>query len=142
VAKRKHTRYDDKFRASALLILEAAGYPHKKGALTQASKTTGVPLTTLKGWAKHKENPPPTEIRNEKEFELISWIQNEIKAVAGRVEETRQDASYRELMVSLGILIDKNQILTGKPTEISNIKIDGLERAANAIWNDEPDSGD
>lgn len=56
-AKRK--RFNDDFRASAVLMLEATGYPEKKGGLTQVSTHLGVPLSTLRGWFTAERNPPP-----------------------------------------------------------------------------------
>lgn len=40
-------KYDDEFRASAVLMLEAAGYPDTEGALARVSELLGVPARIL-----------------------------------------------------------------------------------------------
>jgi transposase-like protein len=47
---RQRRRYNDDFRASATLMLEAAGYPGRDGALSQVSGHLSVPRSTLRGW--------------------------------------------------------------------------------------------
>lgn len=127
--------YDDKFRASAVVMLEAAGYPGKKGALERTAKHLGVPAMTLSRWAKGSNNPPPNEIVTEKKGELIDWINGELEAVFGVLPSKRTEASYRDLMTGVGILIDKRQLLTGKPTESIEYKDTGLtdEERTNRI---------
>jgi len=115
MTKRQH--YDDKFRASAVVMLEAAGYPDAKGALARTAKRVGVPSPTLHRWVREKNNPPPSELVSEKKGELIDWINLELEAVFGVMPGKRNDASYRDLMTGVGILVDKRQLLSGKPTE-------------------------
>ena len=108
-------RYDDKFRANAVVMLEAAGYP-KTGALSQVSQHLNVPLNTLKGWATAASNPVPTDVRTEKRKELSELLRKEIDAALGEMNNARQDASYRDLGTVAGILIDKLQLINNKPT--------------------------
>jgi transposase-like protein len=115
MAKRK--RYDDKFRANAVLLLEAAGYPDTKGALTRVANNVGVPAMTISRWYKRANNPPPNEIVNEKRPELIDLIRKEIYKVLDTLPKERDDADYRTLVTGLAILIDKLQLLEGKATE-------------------------
>lgn len=131
---RPRKRYDDKFRASAVIMLEAAGYPDKKGALTQVSNHTGVPLSTLRGWYDGSRNPPPSELRHEKKGELIDWINRELEGIFGDLPDRRQDASYKDLIIGVGVLTEKRQLLSGKPTQIID-DIDNEERTRriNAI---------
>ena len=114
---RKRTSYTDDFRASAVLMLEAAGYPDKKGALDRVSSHLGVPHNTLSGWANRKNNPPPSELRQIKKDDLISAIRDEIFAAIRQAENVRPDAAYRDLITGVGILTDKLQMLSGQPTE-------------------------
>jgi transposase-like protein len=116
VAKRK--RYDDKFRASAVVILEAAGYPEVKGALVRVANNLGVPHATLSRWINQKRNPAPPELVQEKKVDLKELLEKEINGILGDMPSARVDASYRDLGVVAGILFDKLQLLKGKPTEI------------------------
>lgn len=115
----KRKSYDDKFRASAVVMLEAAGYPNEKGALTKTAAHIGVPARTLSRWFNGEQNPPPDQTVNEKRDELSVLLDTEIRAILGDMPEARKDASYRDLGTVAGILIDKIQLITGKPTSRS-----------------------
>lgn len=116
-------RYDDNFRASAVVALQAAGYPETKGALAQIAKKLDVPVNTLKGWFTGKNNPPSAELRTEKKGELVEWITTELKAIFGTMNNVRDSASYKDLATAAGILIDKKQLLSGEPTSSEKQRI-------------------
>jgi len=97
-------------------MLEAAGYPDQKGALARVAANLSMPPSTLQGWINGHRNPPPTELRCEKKADVIEFIKGEIPQVFRELGDARQDASYRDLMVGLGILVDKWQLLAGGPT--------------------------
>ena len=113
---RQRRRYDDKFRASAVVMLEATGYPEIEGGLSQTAKHLGVPLSTLKGWFKLEHNPPPAQLRNEKKQDLVIELENVayllVKAMPGKIDE----ASLQQIATSMAIAIDKMQLLKGQPT--------------------------
>jgi transposase-like protein len=115
MAKRK--RYDDKFRASAVLMLEAAGYPDKPGALTSVAANLKMPHQTLSRWARETQNPAPPELVQEKRFDLIEALRSEVQAALGEMKNARPEADYRALTTAVGIMVDKLQLLEGKPTE-------------------------
>lgn len=117
MAKRK--RYSDKFRASAVVMLEGAGYPDEKGALTRISEHLSVPQATLHRWFHEKQNPPPSELVNEKKDELANLLDAEIRNALMEMNTARETATYRDLGTVLGILVDKKQLITGKPTSRS-----------------------
>ncbi len=126
---KQRRRYDDEFRASAVLMLEAAGYPKREGALSQVAGHLNVPLSTLRGWFIGTRNPPPAKLRNEKRFDLREAIRDELAGIFPAMADRRQDATYRELATAAGILIDKDQLLDGKPTWRGEV-IDLLRRGA------------
>ena len=117
MAKKRKPRYDDKFRASAVVMLEAAGYPERRGALTQVARHLGMHRETLRRWHTAQRNPPPREVVTEKAGDLAALLRQEAEAIFGEMDDARQDAQYRDLAVALGIVIDKLQLLEGKPTE-------------------------
>lgn len=114
VAKRNN--YDDKFRASAVVMLQAAGYPNEKGALTRIANHLHIPARTLSRWFNGEQNPPPDQTVNEKKGELTDWMRSEIYAALKEMSAARQEASYRDLGTVVGILTDKMQLLSGEPT--------------------------
>lgn len=117
----KRKRYTDDFRASAVLMLEAAGYPEQRGALTSVAERVRVPARTLSRWFNKEQNPAPDNLVTEKKFDLIQAIRDEIQHAIGDMPEARPDASYRDLTTSVAILIDKLQLLEGKPTERTEV---------------------
>jgi len=119
-----YKRYDDEFRASAVLMLEAAGYPNRKGALSQVAAHLGVPLSTLREWFTGAHNPPPAKVRNEKKRDFVIDLQNLLGLhidAAGRVVEDSGD--LRAIVTGIGIIVDKIQLLTGNPTERQEVNV-------------------
>ena len=116
-------RYTDKFRATAVVMLDAQGYPEKEGALSKVAKHLDVPLSTLRGWWTAEHNPPPADIRNEKRGDLAALIKNEVEEVLNTMPDKRIEADYRALATALGIMVDKLQLLTGQPTETNDTRI-------------------
>lgn len=112
---RKKRRYDDQFRANAVIMVQAQGYPENKGAIEKVAAHLKVPPSTLRGWCNGHSNPPPADIRLEKKADLLSCIKAELGAVFNEMGRARPDASYRDLMVAAGILTDKWQLLEGEP---------------------------
>ena len=110
-------RYSDEERANAVLMLEAAGYPKTEGALSRVARRLSIPHQTLSRWGRRAQNPPPHKLVQEKKFDLIQAIRDEVQAVLGDMPDARQDADYRALTTALGIMVDKLQLLTGEPTE-------------------------
>jgi len=124
----KRKRYTDDFRASAVLMLEAAGYPDRDGSLTAVSNRLNVPMSTLRRWFLGTSNPPPANIGNEKRFDMRQAIQDELAEIFKEMGNARQEATYRDLGWVAGVLFDKRQILDGQPTwrvEIVNMLKDG-----------------
>jgi hypothetical protein len=116
-------------------MLEAQGYPDKKGALSSVSAHLNVPLSTLRGWYSTQHNPPPTEIRDEKKGDLVALIKTELEAAFSELPNARSGAGYKDIGTVIGILVDKLQLLEGNPTERTEI-VDGnsaRERIRGAI---------
>jgi hypothetical protein len=116
-------RYDDKYRASAVVMLEAAGFPDRKGALSHVSRHLGVPIPTLKRWATGAQNPAPNDLVTKNRIELGDLLDSEIAAAFEAAKEVRSEASYRDLMTGIGILVDKRQLLRGEPTQTTNQRV-------------------
>jgi len=131
---RPRRRYDDKFRANAIVFLEAAGYPDKKGALEQVSKQLNCPHPTLHRWFQAKNNPPPSELVQEKREDLKELLEKELRAIFKEMPDARGDAGYRDLGTVAGILFDKKQLLEGKPTEITqDVTLTDAERSERVV---------
>lgn len=119
MAQRK--RYDDKFRASAVVMLQAAGYTgdenSKKGSLQQVADALGVQPRVLSRWFTGENNPPPDDVVSEKRQDLRDMLRAEIEAALKALPAAREAASYRDIGTVAAILIDKLQLLEGKATD-------------------------
>ncbi len=120
-AQRKRPSYDDKFRASAVVMLRSQGYPDAPGALTFVAKHLKVPAMTLSRWYRKTQNPPPNELVTEKKADLRTLYENEIYAIMKVLPDKRDDASYGTLASAQGIFFDKIRLLDGLPTEIIGV---------------------
>jgi len=122
-AKRKRKIYDDNFRADTVLMLEAAGYPNQKGALTAVAKKVKAPPRTISRWFNKENNPPPDRLVKEKRGELVERLEDMahmlLDAMGVDIDENGVDAV--RAAVAMGITIDKWQLLKGEPTGIVKI---------------------
>lgn len=95
-----------------------------------------MPNTTLHGWYNATRNPPPSDVRTEKRREIADIIRSEIYAAFEAAPDARPDASYRDLITGAAILVDKLQLLEGKPTDIVENRdspLDKLRSRLNSI---------
>lgn len=114
----KQTRFTDEFRAKAVALAIAAGYPNTKGALTRVAGDLKISHQVLRNWIVGVQNAPPQGLLQEKKVELRDLIQKELADIMARLPEKRGEASYRELGTVFGIMFDKLQLLDELPTQI------------------------
>lgn len=126
----KRRRYDDEFRASAVLMLEAAGYPGCKGALTRVADHLSVPESTLRGWFSGRRNAPPAKVREIKKRDFVADLQHLLGLhIDAATRVVGNSGDLRAIDTGIGILVDKIQLLNGQPTWRVEI-IDLLRRGA------------
>lgn len=129
--KSKRKTYTDDFRANTVLMLEAAGYPDQKGALTAVAKKVKAPPRTISRWFNKEQNPPPDRLVKEKRGELVERLDDMahmlLDAMGIDIQENGVDAV--RAATALGIVFDKLQLLSGKPTDITEVNVtDDRER--------------
>ena len=120
MAKRKWTDYSDEDKASAVLMLEAAGYPDRKGAMSQVVRELGVPESTLRSWAKNEHGAPPAKVRDRKKGELIESLNEVATKLIAHLGDIADTGDVRETATAAGIVIDKLQLLRGDSTANTN----------------------
>ena len=111
------SQYSAQFKAKALTVIAACD-----GNLTEASRMTGVPCTTLSDWV-HERRGIDDEVRrmrDEKKRDLADMSEELARTVWGDLMEAakRGKASYGHLNAAFGTAIDKAQLLRGKATVI------------------------
>jgi len=128
-------RYTDKFRASAVVMLEAAGYApgENNGALQRVSDHLKVPASTLSGWFSERRNAPPPELVLETREQLSDVIRAEVAAIFREMPKARGEADYRTLATAAGILVDKLQLLRGEPTDRHKIVVEYVAMDFNEV---------
>jgi len=92
------------------------------------SKKLGVPRTTLRRWFTGSNNPPPPELVQEKKRDLLRDLTELLFLHIDEATKTIKDAEHNHIMTGIGILFDKLQLLSGKPTwrvEIVSLLQDG-----------------
>lgn len=114
--KRKWTEYSDSDKEAALNMLYLAGYPKRKGALSQTEKETGVPATTLLSW--HKKAINGSKVRSVKKGEIVAKLNSIMDVLADHLLSIADTGDIRETAVAFGIVADKLQLLNEDPTQI------------------------
>ena len=106
-------RYSDEDKATALTVLAA-----NNGDLRKTSRDTGVPFSTLRKWANNQGvNQSVITKGITKKKELSAELEDLAYKIVGVMPDKLDSASLQQLATSLGITIDKMQLLQGKPTE-------------------------
>ena len=116
-------RYSDDYRASAVLMVQAEGYPAKKGAVKRVADHLGIEERTLRRWVTGASNPPPDNVVHVKRLDLRKAITDELRGIFDELGKAREDASYRDLATAAGIFFDKLQLLNGNPTANTNQRV-------------------
>ena len=108
------SRYSDADRAAALAALDANG-----GNLAGTARQLGMPRKTLAEWAAGRTPPGMADLRQQKRGDLATELEGIayklVEAMPGKIE----GANLQQLATSLGIAVDKVQLLKGKPTSIT-----------------------
>ncbi len=115
--KRTYNRYDDEFRASAVIMLQVEGYPNRKGALQRVATQTGVSHTVLRDWFHRNHNPPPSEVLQQRKKELNEMLKDLAYRLIDAIPGKLKDASAATVATTLGIVVDKMLLLEKQPTE-------------------------
>ncbi len=113
----KNRRYSDEERAAAVAAM--AAYP----SVNQAAKSLGIPRATLESWAKGIIHPEAARDSASKKGPLADAVEAIARQIADALPGKVPDADLKDAAVAFGVLVDKMQILRGKPTEIT--KTDG-----------------
>lgn len=117
---KKRRRYTDEERASLVAMLTSEGYPDKKGALQKVATYAQVPHPTLHRWFTEKNNPPPSELVQEKKKDLADLFEDAARKYLERaVSEDAVDGTFgKDAVIAAATATDKMRLLRGLPTEI------------------------
>ena len=122
-------RYSDEYRASAVIMLQAAGYPERRGALMETANHLGVSHSLIRRWYQHAQNPPPSKMVQIKNEDIVRMLKEQLQRAVQEAPNALPDAPYFDIMRSIGILIDKLQLLEGEATERLVIQLSDSDRS-------------
>lgn len=112
--------YTDEQKAEALAVLKA-----NAGNITRTAQHTGIPRKTLAEWSKGNHvSAQAEEMIEEKVDELADKLEKIAHMITDSMPEKIERAGLRDASVSLGVVIDKRNLLIGKPTSISENRTD------------------
>jgi transposase-like protein len=107
--------YSDEDKATALAALKANG-----DNVERTARDCGIPPSTLRRWRAEPDRAAPAKLREEKRGTLSEALGALAWQLIGAIPKKIADASLQHTTVSLGIVIDKMQLLEGKPTSITD----------------------
>lgn len=119
-------KYSDEDKATALAALDANG-----GNVKRTATELEIPRITLLGWADGRGvHPVVSELQQEKRGALAERLEEIAHKIVDILPDKLQDATLQQCATSLGIIVDKRQLLMGKPTGIvDDASLTDLERA-------------
>lgn len=105
-------RYSDEERANALAALTANG-----GSVPITATRLGIPYRTLKHWA--DGDVQAAKLGNDKKEDLVAALRGLAWLILDMLPSKLKRADARSAAITLGIALDKAQLLSGQPTNIT-----------------------
>lgn len=108
-------QYSDEDKANALLALEANG-----GNLKRTATQLKIPMSSLRDWRENRGTPPSVlEIREEKRGPLAERLEDIAHKIVDGMPNAIAGANLQQQAMAVAIMVDKAQLLQGKPTGIN-----------------------
>lgn len=105
-------KYSDRDKATALAALDA-----NNGNVYKTAKQLGISRSTLQEWARGRVNKDVPELRQEEKKNLADRLEEVAHQILDELPKHLGEATAQQLATSLGIIVDKRQLLTNKPTD-------------------------
>ena len=114
------------------------------GNAAAASRQTGIPATTLRGW-KTQFVDEFVEVRREKRTDFIDEVWAAAKEAVKQAKDKLKEATAKEAAIIAGIFIDKALVMGGEPDTISETRVrdvrSEIERKLCEAVDDSPEEG-
>jgi len=121
-SKRKASAFTDDERADAVALLRLRGWPDSKGALAAVANHYNIYATTLSRWATGASNPPPHKIVIKKTEDIKQELLELLGLTVLQAKSEVSEANFRELATAIGIITDKVLLLSGQPTQRTELE--------------------
>ncbi len=142
VRRGRYRKYSDRYKARAIALVDS-NLAHTVDAKVKAvAKTLEMPEKTLRQWVGRTDGvggkdplarQEMEELVQESKKELTELYQLEVQAIFKRMDTVRDEATYKELGVVAGILIDKISIANGQPTQNIQQKISFVRQGISTV---------
>lgn len=121
-------QFSDKDKAAALAVLDA-----NNGNVFKTAKQLNIGRTTLEGWSKGRGiNHDVPELRQHKKDEISQRLVEIVHKLIDAMPDKITDANLQQVSTSIGIAVEKIQLLDGDPTERNEIVDHGLNDSDRA----------
>ena len=122
-------KYDDKFKASAVITLQAAGYPDNPYKLEEIAKKIGVSSRTLRRWYNNEVGAPPADVVRQEKRDMADDLRKLFFKLIDHAmdDDTISEMTGQQAVTSMGIVFDKMRLLLGLPTQIVGIMPDLMQ---------------
>ena len=110
-------KYSDRQKAEAIALVMTSQRGAFYGRVAEVAAQLNIPVETLRFWVNGKLKPVDEETQREVNAELMERFDKEIDAIFEQMEVKRDRAMYRDLVIGLGIIFDKKQLINGGATE-------------------------
>lgn len=116
-------KYSDKFVASAIAMLQSAGYPDNVYALEQTAKYLKLPSRTLRRWAAGENRPGAQQLVKEEKKALADVYHDITYQLLEHAsnQDVIDEMSGKDAVMAAAIATDKMRLLQGLPTEIIQV---------------------
>jgi hypothetical protein len=130
--------YTDEIKGHALAVLDANGGNYK-----ETERVTGISDSTIQEWDNGRIHAEVRGIRYQKGMELaekLDFIAHELCDLVAESGDKKSKANLKDSLISLGIAVEKSQLLKGQPTSIigegiSDLTADDKKLLSEAIRN-------
>lgn len=129
-------RYTDEERAAALAALAANG-----GNIEKTCRELDIPRMTLSSWAKGQVHPEAHEYSLTKKGPLADHLEEVAWKLAGDLNKCKE-GNPQQVAIALGVVVDKMQLLRGKPTAITGATRDQKLDILRTLLGIPPESDD
>jgi transposase-like protein len=123
-------QYSDSDKAAALAALDANG-----GNANKTAKELGIGESTLRSWANGRgTHPEVAKLRERKKDEIAGRLVDIVHQIIDDMPSKMKDATLQQMATTLGIAVEKIQLLQGGATERQEV-IDNLsdDERANRV---------
>lgn len=120
-------RYSDEDKAAALATLDAMD-----GNVNGAARKLGIAESTLRSWNNDRGvHPVVANLREKKKGELADRLKEIAHEIIDGMPDKISEASLRDSGVTLGIVLDKLQLLSGAATSRNEHRVSVLDELSD-----------